>query len=230
VAEGIRRMRAGEVTLSPGYDGEYGKIHLLDEEEINTLSGQISLFGMPGSAPAKQQKQNAPKPKARRACPKQTKEEPAQQGLLGELNDRQKAAVTAPEQAVIVTAGPGTGKTKTLVARIAWLIGEQKVKPADIAAVTFTNKAADEMRQRLIQHFGGRRAIQGMRIGTFHSLCLDLLSRDGQEITIADENEAAVLAIEILKEGKLQLSPRKFLQEVSQVKSGVIETAAPGGL
>lgn len=224
VAEGIRRMRAGEVTLSPGYDGEYGKIHLLDEEEINTLSGQISLFGMPGSAPAKQQKQNAPKPKARRACPKQTKEEPAQQGLLGELNDRQKAAVTAPEQAVIVTAGPGTGKTKTLVARIAWLIGEQKVKPADIAAVTFTNKAADEMRQRLIQHFGGRRAIQGMRIGTFHSLCLDLLSRDGQEITIADENEAAVLATEILKEGKLQLSPRKFLQEVSQVKSGVIET------
>lgn len=66
--------------------------------------------------------------------------------------------------------------------------------------------------------------IQGMRIGTFHSLCLDLLSRDGQEITIADENEAAVLATEILKEGKLQLSPRKFLQEVSQVKSGVIET------
>ena len=125
---------------------------------------------------------------------------------------------------MIVTAGPGTGKTKTLVARIAWLIGEQKVKPADIAAVTFTNKAADEMRQRLIQHFGGRRAIQGMRIGTFHSLCLDLLSRDGQEITIADENEAAVLATEILKEGKLQLSPRKFLQEVSQVKSGVIET------
>ena len=71
VAEGIRRMRAGEVTLSPVYDGEYGKIHLLDEEEINTLSGQISLFGMPGSAPAKQQKQNAPKP--RQGVPAQNK-------------------------------------------------------------------------------------------------------------------------------------------------------------
>ena len=87
------------------------------------------------------------------------------------------------------------------------------------------------MRQRLIQHFGGRRAIQGMRIGTFHSLCLDLLSRDGQEITIADENEAAVLATEILKEGKLQLSPRKFLQEVSpSEKRRYRNAASPGGL
>lgn len=224
VAEGIRRMRAGEVTVSPGYDGEYGKIHLLDEEEINTLSGQISLFGAPGPAPVKQQKPDAPKPKSKRASPKQAKAAPLPQNLLDGLNERQKAAVTAPEQAVIVTAGPGTGKTKTLVSRIAWLIGEQKVKPADITAVTFTNKAADEMRQRLIQHFGGRRAIQGMRIGTFHSLCLDLLSGDGQEIPLADENEAAALAAEILKEVELKLSPRKFLQEVSQVKSGVIET------
>lgn len=224
VAEGIRRMRAGEVTLSPGYDGEYGKIHLLDEEEINTLSGQISLFGAPDPSSVKQQKPDAPKPKSKRASPKQAKAAPVPHNLLDGLNERQKAAVTAPEQAVIVTAGPGTGKTKTLVSRIAWLIGEQKVKPADITAVTFTNKAADEMRQRLIQHFGGRRAIQGMRIGTFHSLCLDLLSGDGQEIPLADENEAAALAAEILKEVELKLSLRKFLQEVSQVKSGVIET------
>lgn len=224
VAEGIRRMRAGEVTLSPGYDGEYGKIHLLDEEEINTLSGQISLFGAPGPAPVKQQKPDAPKPKSKRASPKQAQAAPLPQNLLDGLNERQKAAVTAPEQAVIVTAGPGTGKTKTLVSRIAWLIGEQKVKPANITAVTFTNKAAAEMRQRLIQHFGGRRAIQGMRIGTFHALCLDLLSEDGQEILLVDENEAAALAAEILKEVELKLSPRKFLQEVSQVKSSVITT------
>lgn len=84
------------------------------------------------------------------------------------------------------------------------------MKPADITAVTFTNKAADEMRQRLIQHFGGRRAIQGMRIGTFHSLCLDLLSGDGQEIPLADENEAAALAAEILKEVELKLSRGSF--------------------
>ena len=127
-------------------------------------------------------------------------------------------------RAKILNASAGSGKTYQLAYKYVRDVVEQPGRYRHILAVTFTNKAADEMRQRLIQHFGGRRAIQGMRIGTFHSLCLDLLSRDGQEITIADENEAAVLATEILKEGKLQLSPRKFLQEVSQVKSGVIET------
>lgn len=222
VAEGIRRMRAGEVTLSPGYDGEYGKIHLLDEEEINALSGQISLFGTPAPAKTREQKPEASKPKAKRAAKKRAvQEKPEQRNLLDELNKAQKNAVTAMEQAVTVIAGPGTGKTKTLVSRIAWLIGERKVRPSEIAAVTFTNKAADEMRQRLIRHFGGSRAIKGMRLGTFHALCLDLLSEQGQEITMADESEAAALAGEILKELGLKLSPRRFLQEVSQVKSGV---------
>lgn len=222
VAEGIRRMRAGEVTLSPGYDGEYGKIHLLGEEEINALSGQISLFGTPSPAKAKKQKAEAEQPKAKRAAKKQAaKQKPEQTNPLDGLNEAQHEAVTALEQAVTVIAGPGTGKTKTLVSRIAWLIGAQKVKPADIAAVTFTNQAAEEMRQRLIQHFGGSRAIKGMRIGTFHALCLDLLSEQGREVTIADESEAAALAGEVLKELGVKLSTRKFLQEVSQVKNGV---------
>lgn len=222
VAEGIRRMRAGEVTLSPGYDGEYGKIHLLDAEEISTLSGQISLFGAASPAKAKKTEAETQKPRAKRAVNKQAKnEKPEPKGLLDGLNEAQKAAVTAMERAVAVIAGPGTGKTKTLVSRIAWLIGVQKEKPSDIAAVTFTNKAADEMRQRLAQHFGGSRAIEGMRIGTFHALCLDLLAEQGQELTIVDESEAASLAGEVLKELGLRLSPRKFLQEVSQVKSGV---------
>lgn len=71
VAEGIRRMRAGEVTLSPGYDGEYGKIHLLDEEEINTLSGQISLFGMP--APPRQSSRSRMHQSQRQGVPAQNK-------------------------------------------------------------------------------------------------------------------------------------------------------------
>lgn len=227
VAEGIRRMRAGEVTLSPGYDGAYGKIHLLDEEEINALSGQISLFGAPDPSNQKKQEQAAPKPKARRAAKQQADQKisgPA--GLLDGLNDAQRAAATALEPALTVIAGPGTGKTMTLVSRIAWLIGEQRVKPAEITAVTFTNKAADEMRQRLIRHFGSARAIRGMRIGTFHALCVDLLAEQGQTVTIADESEAAALAGEVLRELGLKLSPRRFLQEVSQVKSGVCAQAA----
>lgn len=227
VAEGIRRMRAGEVTLSPGYDGEYGKIHLLDEEEINALSGQISLFGASGGKHAAEPKPETSKPRAKRAAKKRAvQEKPEQRNLLDGLNEAQKDAVTAMEQAVMVIAGPGTGKTKTLVSRIAWLIGEQKIKPCEIAAVTFTNKAADEMRQRLIHHFGSSRAIKGMRIGTFHSLCLDLLASQGRDVTIVDENESAALADEILKELGLKLSAKRFLQEVSQVKSGVCAQSA----
>lgn len=222
VAEGIRRMRANEVTLSPGYDGEYGKIHLLDEAEINALSGQISLFGAAVPAKSKRTKAKASAPKARRAAKRQpVAEPPARGGLLDGLNESQREAVTATQKAVMVIAGPGAGKTKTLVSRIAWLIEEQKVNPAEIAAVTFTNKAAQEMRQRLIQYFGGSQAaIDGIRIGTFHALCLDLLSAQGEELSLVDENEAAALAGEVLKELGVKLSPQRFLQEVSQVKSG----------
>ena len=67
--------------------------------------------------------------------------------------------MTAREQAVAVVAGPGTGKTKTLVARIAYLVEQQGVKPGEITAVTFTNQAAAEMRQRLEQRLGGKRAV-----------------------------------------------------------------------
>ena len=75
----------------------------------------------------------------------------------------------------VVTAGPGTGKTKTLVARIAWLVEERGVRPGEITAVTFTNQAAAEMRSRLEQRLGGKRAAAAMTIGTFHAICLQLL-------------------------------------------------------
>lgn len=228
VAEGIRRMRANEVRLSPGYDGEYGKIHLLDEAEINALSGQISLFGTAIPAKAKRTKQKAPAPKAGRTTKRQpVAEPPARGGLLDGLNESQREAVTATQKDVMVIAGPGAGKTKTLIARIAWLMEEQKIHPAEIAAVTFTNKAAQEIRQRLTRHFSDNRdAIAGIHIGTFHSLCLDLLSAQGQTPSIVDESEAAALAGEILKEMGLRLSPARFLQEVSLAKSGICREPA----
>ncbi|WP_289117136.1 DNA helicase II [uncultured Idiomarina sp.] len=93
--------------------------------------------------------------------------------LLAELNDRQQQAVSAPDGHMLVLAGAGSGKTRVLVHRIAWLIQQQNYSPFSILAVTFTNKAAAEMRGRVEQLVGS--SVRGMWIGTFHGLAHRLL-------------------------------------------------------
>lgn len=227
VAEGIRRLRAGKVERSPGYDGAYGTVRLLRPDEIDALNGQIRFF--PGQAPEK--KKAAAKPRKRAAAEPEAAsiqaapDVPA--GPLDGLNEEQFAAVTAPERAVAVVAGPGTGKTKTLVSRIAYLIQERGVKPAEITAVTFTNKAAGEMRERLEKQLGGKRAVRAMTIGTFHAICLQLLTERDGAVTLLDEYAAREIAGEVVKECGCKLSPTAFLQEVSRRKNGVESEESP---
>lgn len=92
--------------------------------------------------------------------------------LMG-LNERQRAAVTAPMGNVLVLAGAGSGKTRVLVSRVVWLISEHDLSPHAILAVTFTNKAAGEMRERLNTMLN--QGTQGLWVGTFHGLCHRLL-------------------------------------------------------
>ena len=92
--------------------------------------------------------------------------------LLEGLNDEQRAAVVSPNQSALVLAGAGSGKTKVLVHRIAWLF-EQGISPYSILAVTFTNKAAQEMRERIVELVDV--PIRGMWVGTFHGLCHRIL-------------------------------------------------------
>lgn len=209
VAEGIRRLRAGEVQRRAGFDGEYGTISLLTPAEIEQFSGQLSLFA--AAAPAKKpaQKHALAKPAA---APQP--EAPAPAGDM--LNPAQQAAVEAEEPVVAVVAGPGTGKTKTLVARIAHLIERRGVKPDEITAVTFTNQAAAEMRERLEQRLGGKRAVRGMTIGTFHAICLHLLG----DVRLISQNEALTIAGDVLRDAGAKGSARGLLQAVSRVKNG----------
>ena len=217
VAEGIRRLRAGEVQRRAGFDGEYGTISLLTPAEIEQFSGQLSLFG--AAAPAKRpaQKHALAKPAA---APQP--EAPAPAGDM--LNPAQQAAVEAEEPAVAVVAGPGTGKTKTLVARIAHLIEVRGVRPDEITAVTFTNQAAAEMRERLEQRLGGKRAVRGMTIGTFHAICLHLLG----DVRLIAQSEAMTIAGDVLRDAGAKGSARGLLQAVSRVKNGA--TCADAGL
>jgi len=209
VAEGIRRLRLGQVERRAGFDGEYGVISLLSPAEIERFSGQFSLFGAAAEtkAPTKKRalKKAAPAPSAA-----------AEVAPVEHLNPVQEAAVTAAEPTVGVIAGPGTGKTKTLVSRIAYLIEERGVKPDEITAVTFTNQAAAEMRRRLEVRLGGKRAAAKLRIGTFHAICLELL----KDVRLIGPGEALEAAREVLRAQGSKKSPRSLLQAVSRVKNG----------
>jgi DNA helicase-2/ATP-dependent DNA helicase PcrA len=105
--------------------------------------------------------------------------------LLTDLNERQCEAVTAPLSNILVLAGAGSGKTKVLVNRIAWLIEKEQCSPYAILAVTFTNKAAGEMRARL------NRILQvpavGLWVGTFHGLCHRLLRLHCKEANLPEQ-------------------------------------------
>ena len=95
--------------------------------------------------------------------------------LLDDLNPVQLKAVLETEGPLLVFAGAGSGKTRVLTYRIAYLIQEKRVPPSQIFAVTFTNKAANEMRERVERLFGG--STQGAWISTFHSACVRILRR-----------------------------------------------------
>ena len=98
-----------------------------------------------------------------------------QKETIQQLNEKQKQAAETIARRIAVAAGPGTGKTKTLISRILYLLEERKVSPGEITAVTFTNQAAKELKERLEKQLGSRRSVNRMHIGTFHSLCLDFL-------------------------------------------------------
>lgn len=103
---------------------------------------------------------------------------------LDKLNEQQRQAVTAPPGPTLVLAGPGSGKTRVLTHRVAYLIYEKDISPRSIVSVTFTNKAASEMKER-VQRLIGHGLTGGLRIGTFHALCARLLRIEAG----ADKNE-----------------------------------------
>lgn len=155
--------------------------------------------------------------------------------LLKDLNDQQRDAVAQTEGPVLILAGAGSGKTKTLTHRIAYLISEKGVLAQNILAVTFTNKAAREMRERLAVLLGDEnlafdRAFMPF-MGTFHSICVRLLRIDGQQIgiprnyVIFDEDDRLNAVKQTLKQlgiGEKQYSPRAVLGLISSAKNELL--------
>ena len=188
-----------------GLSDEAQKNGRSDEAQVNSLSNEAQESGLSDNAL-----------KSRKG---QTISKPVDGPVPQPLNPQQQKAVRSIDRAVAVIAGPGTGKTKTLISRIRYLLETRKVKPSEITAVTFTNKAAAEMQERLRQQLGKGRSARLIQVGTFHSICLDLLKKQGMQFTLADETETLDMAADIVKSRKLGLKPRQFLQKVSLIKT-----------
>ncbi|GAG97970.1 unnamed protein product, partial [marine sediment metagenome] len=132
------------------------------------------------------------------------------ENLLSDLNEQQRAAVTFGEGPLLVIAGVGTGKTTVITRRIAWLIAQKKAKPAEILALTFTERAAAEMEERvdLLVSYGYIEA----RIGTFHSFCDRLLRENAVLLGLAPDYRILTEAEQVifLKEHLFELPLDRF--------------------
>ncbi|MEU4243027.1 UvrD-helicase domain-containing protein [Actinoplanes sp. NPDC026619] len=217
--EAITRLRQGKVRRIPGYDGEYGVITLFEPGELRHKSAapQVeTLFDIPAfDVPQQRKPEKAAKPKPAKSA-KEPKSPPplatpvsphepfepmlagmeeVGTGLLDRLDAMQRVAASAPGGPLLIVAGPGTGKTRTLTHRIAYLCAELGVFAHRCLAITFTRRAAAELRERLDALLGD--IAEDITVGTFHSVGLAILKDNakaaglGANWRIADDREVA---------------------------------------
>jgi len=211
LSEAIGRLRRGEVIRDAGFDGEYGTIRLFGPDELDGTA----LFSVTGLSPASQNMNSAeratvsrvgtrPSPRRRdaaAAAPATARTAvPATGSLLDGLDPDQRAAATA-EGPLLIIAGPGTGKTRTLTHRIAYQVTECGVPARQVLAITFTRRAAQEMRDRLAVLGPGRD--DELTVTTFHGLGLRILREHhdaaglGPRFAVADERARLRVAAEL---------------------------------
>ncbi len=223
VAEGVRRLRAGEVKWQPGYDGAYGTMTLMTESEREALSGQASLFGVEPVKKAPKKKRTVTHTAHR------PEEEQREEKNEFHANPEQRAAIESQRRTVAVIAGPGTGKTGTLTDRVAHLIESGRAKAGEVTAVTFTNKAAGELRDRLTAKLGKRKAGE-VTIGTFHAICLTLLEEAGERSRLGGAYECLELAGRVIRALGVKCSPSALLESVSRRKNDLETGEEPEGM
>lgn len=152
------------------------------------------------------------------------------EALLEGLNEAQRHAVTTPAAVLQVLAPPGSGKTKTLTARVAYLVHHARLKPWNIIVCTFTIKAAREMKERICALIGEKTASK-LILGTFHSVARRFLAKYGQEIgieknfSIADSGDSLSMIKRIIKHSEYSVDPKKSKDRISNLKSKGITAA-----
>ncbi|MFH1487134.1 MAG: UvrD-helicase domain-containing protein [Chloroflexota bacterium] len=156
--------------------------------------------------------------------------------ILGELNPAQREAVEAEGGPLLILAGPGSGKTRVIAHRIAYLIRVRGIGPNRIMAVTFTNKAAREMKERVHRLLG--KVVENVALGTFHAVCVRILRSEAEaagvekSFTIYDESDQLSLVKRSIQDVGLdpkQYAPRAILSAISSAKSELITPEAFAG-
>ncbi|MDR1545654.1 MAG: UvrD-helicase domain-containing protein [Deltaproteobacteria bacterium] len=229
LARAVEKMRLGQIEASGGYDGKFGVISVLSREERLTLGGQGLLFrsARRGRKPsAGQFKAGSPSGPlagssvgpalgASGGSAAVVRRRPGPTSLLAGLSDEQARAATSPVKSLAVVAGPGSGKTLTLVRRAAWLVKEGAIAPERLLLTTYTRKAAETLRARLTQVLGPEAA--RARTSTLHALALELAVRRRPDFRLAQPEELEALTAEVA--ASASLPPRFFRQMASLAKN-----------
>ncbi|RKY81096.1 DNA helicase UvrD, partial [candidate division KSB1 bacterium] len=238
LSEAVFRMRSKRVLIQEGFDGEYGRITLFGEKEILSAKSkdQESLFA--GEKPVWE------RPEKREPIPfdlaefnrlKQEENREKQQkdiqkfeikgeDPLKDLNINQKRAATWGKGQCMVIAGPGTGKTRVLTQRIGYLVRDLQVDPSAILAVTFTNKAAVEMKSRICSFIPDAQA-DLITVATFHALGYTVLKEYAEYIprqtnfSVIHRHETESIIAEITGESKTKV--RSLANSFSNIKQGM---------
>jgi DNA helicase-2/ATP-dependent DNA helicase PcrA len=193
-----------------------------------TMSAMFSL-------PALADPDRAPAPDPVDGPSRQRRPTPTPDELLAGLNAPQRAAVTHEGPALLVVAGAGSGKTRVLTRRIAWLLAQRGAHPGSILAITFTNKAAAEMKERVNELVGGRAKV--MWVSTFHSSCVRILRKEiarfgyGSNFSIYDDADARRLMTLVCRDLDLdpkRYAPRAVLNWVSTCKNDLLDPESAG--
>jgi len=230
LGEAINRMRKQKVIIFPGYDGEYGKVRVFKQDEKQKLLGQKQLFEVPVLLKPLQSQKKCKIPEKQTSGfskkPDQINHS-KQKNIFDSLNKNQLKAVKHKTGPLLIVAGPGTGKTLTLTHRIAYIITERKVSFENILAVTFTNKAAREMRDRLLLLMDKAKELP--EVTTFHSFCFKILKNlnNDKNYTIIDDFDLKILIIEAIKQAeikgvKVSTKPSALLNMIVSAKQNLL--------
>jgi uncharacterized protein (TIGR00375 family) len=233
VGEAIRRMRNGQVLIKEGFDGEYGIIKVFQPGEHKLYEAGEKLFSVASGAtiPPARPLLNFDLKEYRKLVEEnyafegvEEKQEEYAKDWLSSFNPDQKKAVIHHTGPALILAGPGTGKTRVLTSRISYLIKHFDIDPANILAITFTNKAASEIRERLSNTLDAN-MVNKITVSTFHALGLQVLkdniaaTRRSNNVLLAGDYEK----INILKKitGKSERDCKVYSSTIEKIKQNL---------
>jgi uncharacterized protein (TIGR00375 family) len=238
LAEGIGRMRSGNIHIQHGFDGQYGIIKVFSESEIiKVKTSGLNIMSLDLAADSAEKKNPKNKTqKTKHETPIVTELQTTDSEIstaseplapLSTKNEDQSKAISHNAGPALVMAGPGTGKTYILTHRIVSLIKEKNVRPESILAITFTNKAANEMKHRIDALIGNKEISSKINVSTFHAFGLSILkehfrlARRKKNFIIIGEQEK----ISVLEEmsGFDKTESAKLSGTISDIKQNIIE-------